>query len=474
MANDSAIETTEEFRGEYELALENWLHRRFAGLWGTLFAIELALTALWSFPLISRINEQGFEAAAAISPVRLVPPLSLLVLAFFRFRVMPRLQEREAIIRAATRMIICLGFLDLIATLLPDVAATGILGIYFLHLVSSLFLPWRPLDSLRPMVPLMVAWLGLRIFFGESGNPTGLLLALSLAPLGLLPGLGVCAFRMWTWNRRFRTAALARGFGVLRREVKQARRIHESLFPSPIKEADFTFDFRFRPMRDLGGDFIHASRNPSGRLRVVLVDVTGHGLTAAMTVTRLSGEIERVVAEDPDLGPAAILVALNRYANLVLSQHSIFATAIAAELDPSDGTLRIANAGHPPAFLRPREGMVESIESSGIILGALESDEYECEETRRTLDPGDLLLLYTDGLIETRDRSGSQLGINRVFEAMKRIPAPPSWTDHITSLADAHRFGPPEDDLLIATIALHPEAIQSERPSTSDSDDREA
>ncbi|MAD77933.1 MAG: hypothetical protein CMJ51_01005 [Planctomycetaceae bacterium] len=469
MANDPAIETTEEFRGEYELALEKWLRRRFAGLWGTLFAIELALTALWSFTLISRIDEQGFGAAASISPVRLVPPLSLLVLAWFHFRIMPRLQERNAIIKAATRMIICLGFLDLVATLLPDVATTGILGIYFLHLVSSLFLPWRPIESLRPMVPLMVAWLLMRILFIGSGNPVELLIAISVAPLGLIPGLGVCAFRMWTWNRRFRTAALARGFGVLRQEVKQARRIHESLFPSPIEHPDFTFDFVFRPMRDLGGDFIHASDTPTGGIRVVLVDVTGHGLTAAMTVTRLSGEIERVVAEDPNIGPAAILVALNRYANLVLSQHSIFATAIAAELDPADGTLRIANAGHPPAFLRRRDGSTDSIESSGIILGALESDEYECEETRRTLDRDDLLLLYTDGVIETRDRSGSQLGIDRVGEAMKRMPAPPSWTEHLASLADAHRFGPPEDDLLIATLAHHP---TSDRPESASSANR--
>ena len=75
-------------------------------------------------------------------------------------------------------------------------------------------------------------------------------------------------------------------------------------------------------------------RTPDGRLRVLLLDVTGHGLAAAMTVTRLSGEIERIIAEQPDIGPAALLQCLNHYTELLLSQHSIFATAVVAEVDP--------------------------------------------------------------------------------------------------------------------------------------------
>lgn len=453
MASEPAIETTEEFRGEYELALESWLRRRFTGLWATLFAIELAITILWSVGLARLVAGSGIGAVASVSPIRLVPPLSILVLAWFHFRVLPRLQERDQIIAAASRMIVCLGLLDLVATLLPEVATTGILGIYFLHLVSSFFLPWRPLDSLRPMVPLLVVWLAIQVVTTWPGDPIQLLLDVLIAPVGLLPGLGVCAFRMWHWNRRFRAAAVARGFGVLRREVKQARRIHESLFPDPIRTDRFSFDFVFRPMRDLGGDFIHASVNPDGRVRVVLVDVTGHGLTAAMTVTRLSGEIERVVAEDPRVGPASILMALNRYVSLVLSQHSIFATAVAAELDPEDGSLRIANAGHPPTFIRRREGDVEEIRCEGIILGAVESEEYECEEIRHHLGDGDHLVMYTDGVIETRDRSGRQLGTTRLAEALRRSPAPASWAKFVTSLADGHRIGPSEDDLLVATLS---------------------
>jgi serine phosphatase RsbU (regulator of sigma subunit) len=173
-----------------------------------------------------------------------------------------------------------------------------------------------------------------------------------------------------------------------------------------------------------------------------------------MTVTRLSGEIERILAEDPGLGPAAILQALNRYAHLVLSHHAIFATAVAVELAPADGTRRAATAGHPPPFIRRRDGRVTRLDSTGIILGAVSADEFECGEVRDRLAPGETVLLYTDGATEARDTLGRMLGIERLEEAMRRQPAPRDWSAHVADIVDGHRAGPPEDDILIATLAF--------------------
>ena len=462
MATDPAIETIDEFRGEYELELENWLHRRFRRFCGTLFAIELISLALWVLDLAG-VDEtaesfDGGGPGSALGPtivVTTIAALSTVVLEWFSFRTAPRLREHDEIVKAASVMIVFLGTLDLVAMVVLDSSSGlgGLVGLYFLHFVSSLFLPWRPADSIRPMIPLLSIWLFVTIVRSADSNSIALAMEILLSPVGLLPGLAVCGLRMWHWRRRFRSAAVARGFGMLRREVKQARRIHESLFPEPIAGEGFRFEFDFQPMQDLGGDFVHASRTPDGRVRVVLIDVTGHGLSAAMTVTRMSGELERLVAEHPDIGPAAVLVALNRYTNLVLSQHSIFATAIAAELDPSDGTLRTANAGHPPGFLRRSDGRVETIEEHGLLLGAVSSDEFECVEHRDRLEPDDVLVLYTDGVTEVRDRNGTLFGVRRLLDALHRRPAPRSWARFVTSLVDAHRIGPPEDDVLVATLS---------------------
>ena len=469
MANETAIETSDEFRGEYELTLETWLRRRFSRLCATLFVIEMLGILSWGLLLANTIpGDANTELDIPLFPLLALMPLSAGVLGWFYFRVAPRLQARDEIIRSASTMIVVLGMIDLASMLIPDLDFNGLIGIYFLHLVSSLFLPWSPSDSIRPMVPLLGAWILAKIISSPSIESPLLAMEIVASPLGLLPGLGVCALRMWHWRRRFRSAAMVRGFGVMRREGKQARRIHESLFPEPCSGPGFAFEFEFQPMRDLGGDYIHTSRTPEGRIRVVLIDVTGHGLSAAMTVTRLSGELERIIAEHPDIGPGAILVTLNRYSNLVLSQHSIFATAIAAELDPGDGTLRTANAGHPPAIVRRTNGEVELLDEHGILLGAVGSEQFDCTETRTSLAPSELVLLYTDGVTEVRDRNGRLFGVRNLAEAMKRKPPPKSWVRFITSIVDGHRVGSPEDDVLVATLAHRGDAV----PPSATPDDR--
>jgi hypothetical protein len=449
------IESTEEFQSEYELALAGWLRRRFSVLCATLFAIS-ALSALMT----------GLRAAGVWGP-ELIPdpsnpavwsaPASALITLWFAFKVLPVLETRADLVRAAARMLFIVGSIDLVGFFSLELrgesgAMSALLEIWFLHLVSSLFLPWSPLDSLRAIVPLVAAWIGFESILNGPTDPTGTLVEIVFAPVGLVPGLLACGWRMRRWRRRFQSEAFARGFLMLRREVKQARAIHESLFPDPIDLGTCAFDFTFRPMRDLGGDYVHASVSPGGRLRTVVIDVTGHGLSAAMTVTRLSGELERILAEDPSLGPAAILQALNRYVHLVLSHHAIFATAVAVELDPLDGTLRAANAGHPPPFIRRRDGRVERVDSTGIILGAVNADDFECGEVRGTLAAGETVLLYTDGATEARDTLGRMLGIDRLEDAMRRQPPPRDWSAHVADVVDGHRAGPPEDDILIATL----------------------
>jgi hypothetical protein len=452
----SEIESTEEFQSEYELALAGWLRRRFSLLCATLFAIS-ALSSLMT--VLRAVGVWGPALIPdAMNPAVWSAPASAIVTVWFAFKVLPGLENRGDLVRAAARMLFIVGSIDLIGFFSLELrgesgAMSALLEIWFLHLVSSLFLPWSPLDSLRAIVPLVAAWIGFESILNGPSNPTGTLVEIVFAPVGLVPGLLACGWRMRRWRRRFRSEAFARGFLMLRREVKQARAIHDSLFPEPIDTGTCAFDFTFRPMRDLGGDYVHASLAPGGRLRAVVVDVTGHGLSAAMTVTRLSGELERLLAEDPGLGPAAILQALNRYVHLVLSHHAIFATAVAVELDPVDGTLRGANAGHPPPFLRRRDGRVERLNSTGIILGAVDADDFECGEVRQRLAPGETVLLYTDGATEARDTLGRMLGIERLEEAMRRDPAPRDWSAHVANVVDGHRAGAPEDDILIATLA---------------------
>jgi hypothetical protein len=448
------VDPQEEFRDDYEVAMESWLRRRFTFFCIFFFALEtvVALTGIVArFIAPERFTTIG-SGLSFIAPM-----LSAILVGLMLWNVRPRLERRLDLILAANLLILLLGVIDLgvLGAIEGETVSTGgfLLWVFAMHLASTALLPWTPRESLYAVGPLYLVWVAIEAIIGIPVNPLGTTLALGLSPLVLLPGLAIAHFRMRRWSRRFRSEAVTQGFLSLRREMSQARTIHESLFPRPQRDDLLDFDFEFRPMRDLGGDFIHASRTPEGRLRVLLLDVTGHGLAAAMTVTRLSGEIERIIAEQPDIGPAALLQCLNHYTELLLSQHSIFATAVVAEVDPMHGMLRYANAGHPPAFLKANKRPSRRLGPTAMLLGAVPLDDYECGETRERFEPGDVVVLYTDGCTESRDRRGKMLGIDGLERAMDVPQAPRRWTTHLVRFAESFQTGRNEDDILVATIS---------------------
>ena len=464
MVESPDIESSDEFRGEYDLAWESWLRRRLRSLCIVLVALNIVTIAVLASVILDpkivaeSASEQGslrseaiFAAASTI--------LEMAVICVFHFVLIARARTPRGLIRTARLLVGVLAAIILVEPLIfsqQDFMDGGFLGsIFFLHILSSLLLPWSPWDSIRPFVPIVVIWIlvvtGVSTLDGDWGR---LALTVAVIPLGFAPGVAICSVRLYRWRRKFRTETAVRGFLSLRRELKQARSIHESLLPTPSRDEHAAFDFVFRPMRDLGGDYIHASTLPDGGRRLVLIDVTGHGLASAMTVTRISGELERLIAETPDLGPSAILEALNQYMNLVTSQHGVFATGIAVDLESGTGRCRIANAGHPPALVRRPDDAVERIESAGMILGALESEHYTCDEVELDLETGSVVLLYTDGASETRGPKGRLLGDHRLEQAFREIDVRVDPAARVLKFIDDYRVGPPGDDIVIATLTV--------------------
>ncbi len=459
MVESPEIESSDEFRGEYDLAWESWLRRRLTSLCSVLVALSIVETVALLIVLFDTTDlENDAERFEVIFGI-VTKFLEIAVISVFYFGFIARTKTPQGLIRMARLLVGVLGATLLVEPLAfsdQDLVDLGFLAnLFFLHLVSSLLLPWSPWDSIRPFVPLAIIWiLVVASTSVQDGDWSRLAYASAIMPLGFFPGVAICGLRLYRWRRKFRTETAVRGFLSLRRELKQARSIHESLLPDPSRDEHATFDFVFRPMRDLGGDYIHASTLPDGGKRLILIDVTGHGLASAMTVTRMSGELERLIAETPDLGPSAILESLNQYMNLVTSQHGVFATAIAVDLAPGTGRCRIANAGHPPALIRHPDGEVRRVESAGMILGALESEHYTCEEVEHDLETGSVVLLYTDGASETRGPNGLLLGDDRLEQAFREIDVRREPAHRVLKFIDDYRVGPPGDDIVIATLTV--------------------
>ncbi|WP_318217158.1 GAF domain-containing SpoIIE family protein phosphatase [Streptomyces sp. SCL15-6] len=163
---------------------------------------------------------------------------------------------------------------------------------------------------------------------------------------------------------------------------------------------------------NIGGDWYDAFRQPDGGVIVVVGDVTGHGLRAAVMMSQLRTAL-RAYAVDGG-SPGRLLTRLHTFLHHL--QPDLFATAVIARFHPDDPTMTWAAAGHPPPVLRTPDGRVRTLDAKpGAMLGI--PLEQEIADHTERLAPGSTLALYTDGLVERRAR-GIDPGIERLAEAL--------------------------------------------------------
>ena len=202
----------------------------------------------------------------------------------------------------------------------------------------------------------------------------------------------------------------------LKNDLEVAREIQLAMLPQQTHAVrDLEAAGRTRPANTVGGDCYDILRLPDGRLLVMLGDVSGKGSPAALLMALAIAMLRTLAAEDLPL--VGLMERLNR---LVYEQTpgSRFITMFVAAIDPACGELTYINAGQTPPLLRRRNGTVEQLTTGGIALGMFDRATYEAAQL--TLDPGDLLVAYSDGVTEAEDPTGvafDEAGLRRVLEA---------------------------------------------------------
>ncbi|HTX75575.1 MAG TPA: PP2C family protein-serine/threonine phosphatase, partial [Terracidiphilus sp.] len=220
---------------------------------------------------------------------------------------------------------------------------------------------------------------------------------------------------------------------ALEQEYHSAQELQQVLVPEAIPAlTGCTVASVYRPAQEVGGDFFQVIPQEGGGVVVIIGDVSGHGLHAAMTVALIVGAIRSTVETTQE--PAEILTALNRRLHGRL--HGGFATCLAARVD-AGGNCMIANAGHLPPFLNGKEVELEPALPLGI------AAEAEYRSAKLKLEAGSRLTLYTDGVLEARNAEGELFGFERVREWSARR------AEEIA--AEAQRFGQ-EDDITVLTL----------------------
>jgi sigma-B regulation protein RsbU (phosphoserine phosphatase) len=207
-----------------------------------------------------------------------------------------------------------------------------------------------------------------------------------------------------------------------------------------------------RQCHEVGGDYFDYMERSGGKLGISVGDVSGKGIGASLLMAGLHACLHVLNAAGLDL--SSIMGRLNEH----FCEHSAqnkFVTFFNAELDPAGHRFHFCNAGHnPPLFLHKASGAVEQLSEGGPVLGVIPGADYQTAE--RGLEPGDLVLLYTDGVTETKDLDGEEFGSGRLAEFLLSVHGaePPRILESLVQ--ELTRFRGPdeprEDDMTLVLI----------------------
>jgi sigma-B regulation protein RsbU (phosphoserine phosphatase) len=243
-----------------------------------------------------------------------------------------------------------------------------------------------------------------------------------------------------------RRAALAR----VAQEMAIGRRIQMALLPQRFPSiAGWDFAAGYEPALEVGGDLYDAFpvRAQPGRLGLLVADVTGKGIPAALLMADVRALLH--AATDSAPGPAEALARVNR---ILVNERptALMVTAVLMVVDTATGVVRYSGAGHEPALVARAVGGVEPFEACGVILGLSGASQYLEQETQ--LLPGDALVLYTDGITDARDPDRRFYGEERLRSVI-RSACGLAAADIVRALTDdVHAFrgdADPFDDLTL-------------------------
>jgi sigma-B regulation protein RsbU (phosphoserine phosphatase) len=194
--------------------------------------------------------------------------------------------------------------------------------------------------------------------------------------------------------------------GVAYRDLQLAKKIQRHLLPQALPEhPNISFDVRYYPHDLVGGDFYDIRELGPGLYGMLVADVSGHGVSAALYTMWLKSLEES--AGDRAKEPGNFIAAINRELSRFALDES-FATAFYAVIDAERCEVAYANAGHPPPLCFRSTGGTEKLKATGVPLGVLDDATYDVETIR--LNPGDLLVCYSDGITEVNVSESGQLG----------------------------------------------------------------
>ncbi|HEX4960718.1 MAG TPA: PP2C family protein-serine/threonine phosphatase [Thermoanaerobaculia bacterium] len=237
----------------------------------------------------------------------------------------------------------------------------------------------------------------------------------------------------------------------VRDELEIARELQSELLPHDLPAVPgYSFAHSYRTANEVGGDYYDVMALPDGRLALVVGDASGHGMAAGIVMAIANATLKTALDLDPT--PERVIAVLNRTLYRTGTKRT-FMSVFYALLQPATGEMEYVSAGHPFPLLRRATGRIEELGNGGFPLGIREP--LPLVTRRVTLERGDLLVLYTDGLPEAVDGQGkAAFGYERIRAALELGGTAQEVHDGILQAFDRHVGDEPlRDDLTLQVVA---------------------
>jgi serine phosphatase RsbU (regulator of sigma subunit) len=242
---------------------------------------------------------------------------------------------------------------------------------------------------------------------------------------------------------------------MLHNELSLAQKLQENILPQQLPEVNgISFVAQYLPAMEIGGDFYDVMPLANKRLAILLADVTGHGIQAALSTTLLKLAFRNF--QNREVSPASILAGMNEVLHKILPEKT-FVAALVVSVDIEMAHCTIVNGGIPyPSVLKRSDNKVERLPANGLVLGVISKEQYTPgDPVDLVLQKGDCLFLYTDGLSEIENETQEQFDVDLMSQViMQHVESPIG--ELVNHLVDAARkFSQPQhdwDDITIIAV----------------------
>ena len=281
---------------------------------------------------------------------------------------------------------------------------------------------------------------------------SGLVMSLLIFGITLLVVRGRTRVEIYSKDLEVANKELESFYYSVEQELGTARSIQHALLPKDLPRLEgWKIAYHYQPAREVGGDFYDFLRLEDDRVGLVIGDVSGKGIAAALVMANTQSVL-RAVARRGNIAPGQVLAEANEVLYAYIPSGT-FVTCFYGVLDPKSGRLVYANAGHDPPYMQ-RGKDAQELRARGMPLGLMPDMPYEEEEA--DLAAGDDLLLYSDGLVEAHDPEGEMFGFPRLRKLIMAQDARSGEELVDFLLAELTRFtgadSEQEDDITLVTL----------------------